>query len=127
RGHHSRQFTRRLELRTPHVTGQGNAASEYDVVVVGGGLAGLCSATVAAESGCRTLLLEADIELGGSTRTLGGVIYAAGTSIQTTAGIVDEPGRLVEWYLLLNQYRLEPAVLRTLAEDAAPALDWLMQ
>ncbi|GAB6987531.1 FAD-dependent oxidoreductase [Nocardioides pyridinolyticus] len=109
------------------MTGKGNVASEYDVVVVGGGLAGLCAATVAAESGCRTVLLEADGELGGSTRTLGGVIYAAGTSIQATAGIVDEPGRLVQWYLLLNQYRLEPAVLRTLAEDAAPALDWLIQ
>ena len=40
-------------------------AGEYDVVVVGGGMAGIGAAVAAALSGCRTVLLERESALGG--------------------------------------------------------------
>ncbi|MCD6510480.1 MAG: FAD-dependent oxidoreductase [Thermoprotei archaeon] len=42
----------------------------YDVIVVGGGLAGLCAAIAAARHGCKTALIEARPVLGGNSSSL---------------------------------------------------------
>ncbi len=42
---------------------------DFDVVVVGGGLAGLCAASFAASAGARVALYEASLDLGGRART----------------------------------------------------------
>ncbi|RLG73824.1 MAG: hypothetical protein DRO14_06325, partial [Thermoprotei archaeon] len=42
----------------------------YDVIVVGGGLAGLCAAIAAARHGCKTVLIEARPILGGNSSSL---------------------------------------------------------
>ncbi|BDZ65357.1 FAD-dependent oxidoreductase [Agromyces mangrovi Wang et al. 2018] len=60
-----------------------------DVVVVGGGLAGLVAATVAREAGASVTLLEARPELGGSTAMSGGWFAFAGTPAQRDAGVDD--------------------------------------
>ena len=55
---------------------------DFDVIVVGGGGAGMSAAIMAADAGASVLLIEADAKLGGSTALSGGVYYAAGTSVQ---------------------------------------------
>ncbi len=47
---------------------------KYDVVVIGGGSAGICAATQAARAGASTLLIEKNASLGGTT-TNGAVSY----------------------------------------------------
>ena len=42
---------------------------DFDVVVVGGGLAGLCAASFAASAGARVALYESSLDLGGRART----------------------------------------------------------
>ena len=67
------------------------AAPSFDVIVVGGGGAGLAAAIAAAEAGARTVLLEKNPALGGSTSWSIGSVTATQTPHQRRRGIVDNP------------------------------------
>ena len=73
--------------RTP-VRGRDTRRVETDVLVVGGGRAGLLAALGAAETGARVVLLEADATIGGGWRTERGR-YHGGVSL----GQLDEDAR----------------------------------
>jgi fumarate reductase flavoprotein subunit len=98
---------------------------DYDVIVVGTGVAGLSAAALAADAGARVLMVEAAARTGGSSALSDGVFYAAGTSLQREAGIVDDAAAMFHYYMTLNQYKLEPALVRTLCEGSARAFEWL--
>jgi succinate dehydrogenase/fumarate reductase flavoprotein subunit len=61
----------------------------FDVVVVGGGGAGLAAAIEARESGCSVVLLEKNSQPGGSTAWSIGSVTSSGTPHQRKRGIVD--------------------------------------
>jgi fumarate reductase flavoprotein subunit len=94
--------------------------ADYDLIVVGGGGAGLAACAAASEQGARVLLIEAAPRTGGSTALSGGVFYAAGTSLQAEAGVVD-PGteNMYQYYMALNQFKLEASLVRRLCYEAA--------
>lgn len=99
---------------------------DYDVIVVGGGGAGLSAAIMAAQAGARVLVLEAGERVGGSTALSGGVFYAAATSVQRARGIEDDPLAMFRFYMTINQYKIDPAMVRTLCQQCAGALEWLI-
>lgn len=99
---------------------------DYDVVVVGAGAAGLSAAVEASESGASVLIVEGQGDAGGSSALSGGIIMAAGTSVQRNAGIEDSAEDLYRDYLLFNQYRVEPSLARHLAYGSGPAVEWLI-
>jgi fumarate reductase flavoprotein subunit len=105
-----------------------SSPNTYDVIVVGAGGAGLSAAAAASAADARVLVVEAGARTGGSTALAGGVFYAAGTSLQREAG-VDDPGvdDMFRYYMTLNQYKLEPALVRRLCEEATPAFEWLRE
>lgn len=85
---------------------------DYDVVVIGSGAAGLSAAVAAADAGASVLVVEADKQVGGSSRLSEGHFYAAGTSIQREAGIEgDTAEAMFEHYMTLNQWMVEPSVV----------------
>jgi fumarate reductase flavoprotein subunit len=97
-----------------------------DVVVIGGGGAGLAAAVTAAEEGARVLLFESESELGGSTQLSAGLFTAAATSVQRGAGVEDSAERFYQHYMDLNQWMLEPGLVRAFCENAGPTLEWLI-
>jgi len=65
--------------------------SDTDVIIVGGGGAGMAAAIEAARWGRCVTLLEQNPALGGSTAWSVGSISATGTRLQKAAGIADHP------------------------------------
>ncbi|WP_232495263.1 FAD-dependent oxidoreductase [Novosphingobium kaempferiae] len=101
---------------------------DYDVIVIGTGAAGLSAAALAAENGASVLMVEAADRTGGSSALSGGVFYAAGTSLQREAGLADDTAEaMYHYYMTLNQYKLEPALVRRLCEQSAVAFEWLRE
>jgi fumarate reductase flavoprotein subunit len=80
------------------VTATRRAPRPIDVIVVGGGPAGLAAAAQAQEAGASVLIIERDGALGGRARSGGGATLIAGTSTQKALGIDDSPEKaLAEW------------------------------
>lgn len=67
------------------------AAAGWDLIVVGGGGAGLAAAIEGRAAGANVLLLEKNPRLGGSTAWSIGSVTATGTPHQRRKGIVDSP------------------------------------
>ena len=67
------------------------SGNTFDVVVIGGGGAGLAAAIEARAAGCEVVLLEKNAKLGGSTAWSVGSITSTGTPHQQRAGVQDRP------------------------------------
>ncbi|MEJ1158914.1 FAD-dependent oxidoreductase [Prosthecomicrobium sp. N25] len=99
-----------------------------DVLIVGGGGAGLTAAVTAAERGMRVILLERRDRLGGSTAIAIGSISAAGTRWQKRKGIADRVDDFLEDMAAFPGVKPEtdaPALRAVLATEAGRALEWL--
>jgi fumarate reductase flavoprotein subunit len=98
---------------------------DYDVIVIGAGGAGLAAAAEAGAAGASVLVVEAGERAGGSTALSGGVIYAAGTVIQKSAGIEDSADAMFNYMLAITQGRLNWPITRRLCDESAPLIEWL--
>lgn len=100
---------------------------ETDVVVVGGGVAGLCAALEASDAGADVVLLEKQAFLGGSALISGGVIYAAGTPLQEALGIEgDTADDMFRYWMNHSHWNLDPALVRMVADQSAEVYDWFV-
>ena len=102
--------------------------TQSDVIVVGGGGAGLSAAISAATCGARVVLLEKNAKLGGTTAMSVGSYSAAGTHHQYNAGVNDSVEQFVADMAAANG-ELEPlentALRQVLAANAGPTFEWL--
>lgn len=102
-------------------------ANDFDVIVVGGGGAGLAAAIEATEAGASAMVLEADTHLGGATALSAGVFYAAGTSVQRAAGIMDDTAdKMFHYVMAINQWGLKPDVIKKVCDESGPTVEWLI-
>ena len=100
-------------------------ASDYDVIVIGSGAAGLCAALEAERAGARVLISEAEGVVGGSSRLSGGIMLGAGTRYQDRQGITDSADDMYRHYMTLNGWQVQPSLARTFCDNAGPTIDWL--
>ncbi|MBK6598297.1 MAG: FAD-dependent oxidoreductase [Proteobacteria bacterium] len=99
--------------------------SQWDLIVVGAGTAGLPAALFAARRGARVLLLEKGDQLGGTLWFSGGQMSAAGTRLQRAKGIDDSAAEHLADILRISRGTANADVVRLAVENAAGTLDWL--
>jgi len=101
----------------------------FDVIVVGGGGAGLAAAIEARAAGASVLLLEKNARLGGSTAWSVGSVTASGTPHQTRAGVSDSSEEHWRDMAAFNgdlDNRDNPALRRILTEAMPHTFRWLL-
>ena len=99
--------------------------TDFDVAIIGSGMAGMSAALTARARGASVLLVESSGQIGGSSRLSGGMLMGAGTRLQKRLGIDDDPDAMYRHYMTLNQWNVEPALVRTLVDGAVSAIEWL--
>ncbi|WP_071392987.1 FAD-dependent oxidoreductase [Bacillus tuaregi] len=99
---------------------------DYDVVVIGGGAAGLSAAIEASEAGSKVVVLEKMPFVGGSTLISGGIIYATGSELQEKAGVEDSVENLVNYWMERSEGHADEVLLRTVAEKSGDTINWLV-
>ena len=97
----------------------------WDLIVVGGGNAGLPAAIFAAQRGARVLIVEAAGALGGTLFLSSGQMSAAGTKLQQSMGIEDSWQLHYDDIMRISTGTADPVLVRLAVENAAPAFDWL--
>ncbi len=105
------------------------AEHSADVIVVGGGGSGLAAAIEAAAGGAKTILLEKNPDLGGTTAWSVGSITATRTPHQRAAGVEDSPQEhFDDMPLFAPQFpgRDNPVLRKILTDNVPETVEWLM-
>lgn len=99
--------------------------SEYDIVIIGAGGAGLTAATEASSKGAKVLVLEKMGIIGGNTNYSTGGINASYTKEQQRLGIKDSKEIFFNDTMKGGQYLNDPELVKTLVENSADMVEWL--
>lgn len=98
---------------------------EIPIVVVGAGGCGLSAALACRDAGVEVLVLERTSTPLGSTAMSSGMIPAAGTPEQRSAGIDDAPSIFFSDIMGKTKGQADPAMVLRLAEASAETVAWL--
>lgn len=99
---------------------------EADVVVVGFGAAGACTAIEAAEAGADVLVVERAGGGGGTSAMSGGLIYmGGGTPVQEACGYEDSPEDMFRFLVAALGPRPDEAKIRLFCEQSVAHFHWL--
>lgn len=99
----------------------------FDVIIIGGGLAGLCAAVEAGEQGARVLLLEKGNQLGGTAFLSGRYMAFAETDLQKKQGVSDSAEALVEDMLAVGGGVNDPELVQAYARYQYETYEWLLR
>ena len=103
-----------------------DADDTWDVIIIGGGTAGLPAAIFAGQRGGKVLIIEAASAIGGTLFLSSGQMSAAGTKLQKAKGITgDSPQSHYDDVMRISNNTADHDILRLATENAASAFDWL--
>jgi flavocytochrome c len=101
-----------------------NCFPANQIIVVGGGLAGVSAANTVVENGGRTVLLDKSSFCGGNSTKATSGINGAGTKTQKAKGIPDNAEIFVQDTLKGGAKR--PELAKVLCQNSAADVDWLI-
>ena len=102
------------------------ASSDYDVIVIGSGPAGLAATFEAVSGGARVLTLERSDHYGGNDQGGGSLMMFSGTPEEEAAGVVDSPEQLLsEWPSFTGGDPDDPWVQYFAYNNVVRVHDWL--
>ena len=97
---------------------------ESDILIVGGGMAGITAALSAVENGGRVILLEAKDYLGGNSVLSTGTFIFGGTSVQAGLGIQDDPETFYKWEMDISNNAKDPDQVAMVAYHGQELIDF---
>jgi fumarate reductase flavoprotein subunit len=97
-----------------------------DIVVVGGGMSGLCAAVSAAGEGKSVIILEQSTSLGGNGLGTEG-IFGCGSSMQKEQGIDFTFADCITEEMEFFNYRIDTLAWKDMFTNSASNIDWLME
>lgn len=97
-----------------------------DVVVVGGGTAGMTAALAASENGAKVVVIEKTGTLGGLSLTACGILGTE-TKLQKELGYNVSTEEIFNHINSYNHYRGNAVLLKTILEKSGSTIDWLME
>ena len=95
---------------------------EYDVVVIGSGIAGLSAALASVEHGLRPLVVEKADRLGGSTTYSYGLIWIGCNHLAEAAGYADNRDHVIQYMRFLGGGQHSEGRIRTFAQRSPEAI-----
>jgi flavocytochrome c len=98
---------------------------QADVVIIGGGGAGLAAAVSAHQKGAKVLVLEKMPKVGGNTIISGAAYNAVDPKRQKAAGIEDSIEKHYTQTFEGGDKLAKPEMVRTFVEKSYPTLEWL--
>jgi len=95
------------------------------VLVVGGGLAGLCASIEAAKRGAKVIIIDKEGQLGGNSAKASSGMNGANTQAQKDQGIADSVEQFMEDTLSSGDGLASPELVQVLAHQSAETHEWL--
>ena len=103
------------------------AENPFDLVVIGGGTAGIPAAIFAAKRGARVVIVEKAPVLGGTLYLSGGLMAAAGTVFQQADGIEDSADAHYDDIMQISNETSDPMLARLWADHGGQIVNWLAE
>ncbi len=102
-----------------------DGVKNVDVLVIGGGAAGLAASIEAVDNGASVLLLEKMPMLGGSTLISAGIMYGAETPAQKRLGIEEKWEDLAQYWINMAEGNVDVDLINYIAEHSGETFGWL--
>ena len=115
----------KLRLDTVEETPKEEKSLETEIVIIGAGGAGMAAAIMAHQAGVDFVILEKMPYVGGNTTKATGGMNAAETHYQKEQGIEDSVELFASDTMKGGHDLNDPALVQTLAEKSAGAIEWL--
>lgn len=112
-----------LESLPVHYDTYADKTHEADMIIVGGGMAGMVTALSSVQNGLSVILLEQKEFLGGNALTATGTYLLGNTSVQKAQGIEDDPDTFYNW-ILSTIDNADPSLAQMIVDNSQELVDF---